>query len=55
MYYHVCDNSNNPARGDDGHDKMSHVRCIITHLKDNIIEQYNPHLEITIDGRHNWL
>ena len=49
MYFHVCDNLNNHARGVDGHDKLSHVRCIITHLKDNTMEQYNPHLEITIE------
>ena len=49
QYFHVCDNSDNPARGNDGHDKLSHVRGIITHLKDNIMEQYNPHPETTID------
>lgn len=49
QYFHVSDNTDNPARGNDGHDKLSHIRQIINHLKANIISQYNPHPETTID------
>ena len=47
QYFHVCDNSGNPSRGADGHDKLSHVRSIITHVKANSMSQYNTHPETT--------
>ena len=49
QYFHVTNNRNNPQRGDAGHDKLSHIRHIITRVKDNIRSQYNPHPEITVD------
>ncbi|XP_053388758.1 piggyBac transposable element-derived protein 4-like [Mercenaria mercenaria] len=48
-YFHVADTSCNPARGQPGHDKLSHVRPILEAVRVNLMANYKPHRETTVD------
>ncbi|XP_033725281.1 piggyBac transposable element-derived protein 4-like [Pecten maximus] len=48
-YFHVCDNSTNPPRGQEGHDKLSHVRSVMTKITTNLRDGYKPHRDVSID------
>ncbi|XP_053381674.1 piggyBac transposable element-derived protein 4-like [Mercenaria mercenaria] len=48
-YFHVADTSYNAARGQPGHDKLSHVRPILEAVRVNLMANYKPHRETTVD------
>jgi hypothetical protein len=48
-YFHVADTSQNPPRGQEGHDKLAHVRPIMEIIRSNFQREYNPHMETSID------
>ncbi|KAK3108956.1 hypothetical protein FSP39_019728 [Pinctada imbricata] len=48
-YFHVSDNSQNPRRGQPGHDKLAHVRTILDVILPKLKSAYNPHKEVSID------
>ncbi|KAK3107672.1 hypothetical protein FSP39_019607 [Pinctada imbricata] len=49
QYFHVSDNSQNPRRGQPGHDKLAHVRTIMDVILPKLKSAYNPHKEVSID------
>jgi hypothetical protein len=49
QYFHVGDNSTNPPRGQAGHDKLAHVRDVMTIILSKIKGAYRPHRESSID------
>ncbi|XP_041365689.1 piggyBac transposable element-derived protein 5-like [Gigantopelta aegis] len=49
QYFHVCDISTNPDRGQPGHDKLAHVRPFLEAIRVQCRTQYSPHCETSID------
>ena len=49
QYFHVCDVSINPDRGQPGHDKLAHVRPFLEAIRLQCKTQYLPHCETSID------
>ena len=48
-YFQVGDTVNNPPRGAEGHDKLSHIRSVMDHVKEKCMSAYNPHPEVCVD------
>ncbi|XP_053376958.1 piggyBac transposable element-derived protein 4-like [Mercenaria mercenaria] len=48
-YFHVADTTCNPALGQPGHDKLSHVRPILEAVRVNLMANYKPHCETTVE------
>ena len=48
-YIHFVDNSTLQPRGSPGHDRLSNVRPLISHLSDRFAELYDPHKEVAVD------
>ncbi|XP_053398296.1 piggyBac transposable element-derived protein 4-like [Mercenaria mercenaria] len=48
-YFHVADTSCSTARGQPGHDKLSHVRPILEAVRAKLMANYKPHRETTVD------
>ena len=46
---HVADTTQNPPRGQPGHDKLAHVRPVLEIVKHNSFQEYKPHMEVSID------
>ncbi|XP_033728229.1 piggyBac transposable element-derived protein 4-like [Pecten maximus] len=49
QYFHVCDSSQNPPKGQPGHDKLARVRPILESVREKLKSQYRPHKETSID------
>lgn len=48
-YFHMNDTSNNPARGQPGHDKLCHVRPVLDVLSHKCLINYHPQKEQSVD------
>ncbi|CAC5374938.1 unnamed protein product [Mytilus coruscus] len=48
-YLHVADTTQNPPRLQPGHDKLAHVRPILEIIRDKSLQEYKPHMEVSID------
>ena len=48
-YFHVADTTNNPPRGQPGHDKLGHVRPILETVRKTMMNNYRPHKEVSVD------
>ena len=48
-YFHASNTTQNPARGQPGHDRICHVRPLITMIVDKCRTLYNPHINTSVD------
>ena len=48
-YFHVNDTSLNPPRRQDGHDKLCHIRPVLTAVNNACLTNYRPHREQSVD------
>jgi hypothetical protein len=48
-YFHVANTTLNPARGQNGHDRLAHLRPLITMIFNKCRDLYNPHINVSID------
>lgn len=48
-YFHLNDTRNNPPKGQDGHDKLVHIRPFIDAIQEKCLGNYNPPKEQSID------
>jgi hypothetical protein len=48
-YFHVANTTLNPARGQLGHDRLAHVRPLITIILNKCRDLYHPHMNVSID------
>jgi hypothetical protein len=49
LYFHASDRTQNPPRGQDGHDKLHHIRPIHDLILGKCLEMYRPHRNQSID------
>ena len=48
-YFHVDDTARNPPRNAPGHDKLAHIRHVMTTINDRCQNAFHPHRETSID------
>ena len=48
-YFHVDDTAHNPPRNAPGHDKLAHIRHVMTTINDRCQNAFHPHRETSID------
>lgn len=48
-YFHKNDTTQNPARGQSGHDKLFHIRSVLEKVSEMCFENYHPHKEQSVD------
>ncbi|CAC5415608.1 unnamed protein product [Mytilus coruscus] len=48
-YLYAADTRHNPPRLQPGHDKLAHVRPILEINRDNSLQEYKPHMIVSID------
>jgi hypothetical protein len=48
-YFHMNDTSGNPRRGQQGHDKLCHIRPVLDAILKTCMDNYLPHKEQSID------
>lgn len=49
QYFHCNDSLSNPPKGQDGHDKLHHVRNIFDAVQQNLVNNYRPHRDVAVD------
>ena len=49
QYFHVVDNTQNPAKDQPGHDKLAHIRPILENIRQKLESEYRPHKETSVD------
>ena len=48
-YFHTDDVRQNPPRTAEGHDKLAHVRTVMTQVQEHMTKEYRPHREQSVD------